>query len=55
MIQLILWKCVLKSMFILLFTKINNEQSSIAKYQFTWRHNVCDNLLHKVGRVFVFK
>ena len=23
------WKCVLKSMFILLFTRINNEQSSI--------------------------
>jgi len=25
------WKCVLKSMFILLFTSINNEQSIVSK------------------------
>jgi len=48
------WKCVLKSMFILLFTKKTmNSRLSLAKYQFTWRHMW--NLLYKVGRVFVLK
>ena len=35
------WKCVLKSMFILLFTRINNEQSSIvSKISIYWATHV---------------
>ena len=48
------WKCVLKSMFILLFTRINNEQLSIVS-KISIYLATRDNLLHKVGRVFVFK
>ena len=50
------WKCVLKSMFILLFTRINNDQSSVvSKISIYLGTHVTIYLIHKVGRVFVFK
>ena len=50
------WKCVLKSMFILSFTRINNEQSSIvSKISTNLGTHVTIYLIHKVGRDLVFK
>jgi len=50
------WKCVLKSMFFLLFTRINNEQSSIvSKISIYLATHVTIYLIHKVGLVFAFK